>query len=64
MIVAPDSRVLAVADNRRANVILAELDLAQAGRKYAIEAMSQPAFLRPHWKALLNACRQQLRKRD
>ncbi|MGE3308376.1 MAG: carbon-nitrogen hydrolase family protein [Limisphaerales bacterium] len=59
-IVAPDSQVLALADNRRAGVITADLDTALAGRRYAIEALRQPAFLRPHWKALLDACRRQL----
>jgi predicted amidohydrolase len=37
-IVAPDSRVLALANNRDETVIRAELDLTEAGRKYAREA--------------------------
>src|ERR1051325_6688760 len=36
-IVAPDSRMLALANNRDATIIQAEIDLAQAGRKYARE---------------------------
>jgi predicted amidohydrolase len=60
-IVAPDGRVLALADNRRQGVIHAKIDLGLAGRKYAIEALRQPAFLRPHWKAILGACRRQLK---
>jgi predicted amidohydrolase len=62
-IVAPDSRVLALANNRDETAIQAELDLSRAGRKYAREALQQPAFLRRHWKALLAACRRQLRQR-
>lgn len=62
-IVAPDSRVLAQANNRDEALIHADLDLAEAGRKYAREAMRFPAFLRSHWAAMLAACRDQLRRR-
>ncbi len=59
-IVAPDSRVLALANNRDEMLIQARLDLAQARRQYAREALLGPRFLRPHWKVLLAACRRQL----
>ena len=59
-IVAPDSKVLALANNRDEMLIHAEITLLQAGRKYAREALRQPAFLRAHWKAMLAACRRQL----
>ena len=59
-IVAPDSRVLALANNRDEMLVHASVDLSQAGRKYAREALRQPAFLRPHWKAMLAASRRQL----
>jgi predicted amidohydrolase len=59
-IVGPDSRVLALANNRDETVIQAELDLSRAGRKYARDAMKKPAFLQLHWKAMLAACRRQL----
>jgi predicted amidohydrolase len=62
-IVGPDSRVLALANNRDATVIQAELDLARAGRKYAREALAQPAFLRAHWQTMLAACKRQLQNR-
>jgi len=55
-IVAPDSQVLALANNRDDALICASLDLSLAGRKYAREALHQPAFLRSHWKAMLAAC--------
>jgi predicted amidohydrolase len=58
-IVAPDSRVLAQANNRDEMLIQARLDLSQAGRKYAREALQEPRFLRAHWKALLVACQRQ-----
>ncbi|OHE82838.1 MAG: hypothetical protein A2107_06935 [Verrucomicrobia bacterium GWF2_62_7] len=61
-IVAADSRLLALANNRDEMRIEAKLDLAQAGRKYAREALQQPAFLRAHWHAMLAACRRQLRR--
>lgn len=61
-IVAPDSQVLALANNRAETLIHARLDLSQAGRKYAREALQRPRFLRGHWKALLAACRRQLQR--
>jgi predicted amidohydrolase len=60
-IVTPDSRVLALANNRDETVIQAELDLSFASRKYARDAMQRPAFLRRHWKAMMAACIHQLR---
>jgi predicted amidohydrolase len=63
-IVAPNSKVLALANNRDEMIIVAEVDLGQAGRKYAREALRQPAFLRAHWRTLLDACRKQLRRRQ
>ena len=60
-IVAPDSRLLALANNREAMVIQAELDLAHAGRKYAREALQQPVFLRNAWKQILALCKRHLR---
>jgi predicted amidohydrolase len=59
-VVAPDSQVLALANNRDEMLIHARLDLAEAGRKYAREALREPKFLRAHWNALLAACRRQL----
>ena len=63
-IVAPDSRLLALANNRDAMVIRAELDLAHAGRKYAREALQQPVFLRKAWRQVLALCKRQLRKKQ
>jgi predicted amidohydrolase len=60
-IVAPDSRVLALANNRDETILQAELDLSLAGRKYAREALQRPAFLRRPWLEMLAACRRQLR---
>ena len=59
-VVAPDMSVLAQANNRDETVIFANLDLAQAGGKYALDALKEPAFLRKHWQSMLAACRQQL----
>ena len=60
-IVAPDMRVLALADNEKPGLVLADLELSMAGRKYAREAVMAPAFLREHWRAMLRACRETLR---
>lgn len=59
-IVAPDSRVLKLANNRNEMVIHARLNLKQAGCRYAREALLHPAFLRAHWKAMITACQRQL----
>jgi predicted amidohydrolase len=60
-IVAPDSRVLALANNRDETVIQAKLDLSLARRQYARDALQLPVFLRRHWREMLAACRRQLR---
>jgi predicted amidohydrolase len=60
-IVAPDLRVLALANNRDETVISAEVDLSLAGRKYARETLQRPAFLRKHWQQILAACKSRLR---
>jgi hypothetical protein len=52
-IVAPDGRTLALADNRSPGLIVADLDLTQATRKYAIESMAAPRFLTRHWRAMV-----------
>jgi len=57
-IVSPKSEVLALADNRNEMSIRAQLDLSLASRKYARDALQQPAFLRRHWKMMLAACQQ------
>jgi omega-amidase len=59
-IVAPNLEMLALANNRDEMLIHAEIDLSNAGRKYAREAMTQPAFLRKHWKAMLAECARRL----
>jgi predicted amidohydrolase len=61
-IIAPDMTTLALANNRDEALIHATLDLSLARRKYALESLAQPAFLRPHWRALLAACRKQLKR--
>jgi 5-aminopentanamidase len=63
-IVAPDSKVLALANNRDETLLHARVDLSHAGRKYAREALLEPKFLRAHWKAMLAACRRQLKRRQ
>src|SRR5437867_9445970 len=62
-IVAPDGRLLALANNRDETVIQAELDLTRAGRQYAREALQQPVFLRNAWRQLLALCKRRLRMR-
>jgi predicted amidohydrolase len=56
-IVAPDERVLALADNQHEAVIAADLDLAQANRTYAVRALEYPRFLAKHWKQMVSDVR-------
>ncbi|NBV23283.1 MAG: carbon-nitrogen hydrolase family protein [Proteobacteria bacterium] len=52
-IVAPDSRVLALANNRDATLITAELDLTQATGKYAADSLAYPKFLSASWRRMV-----------
>lgn len=56
-IVAPDMRVLKLADNENEAVITANLDLTNATGKYARESMDHPRFLSPTWKKLVREIR-------
>lgn len=56
-IVAPDMRVLKLADNENEAIITANLDLTKATGKYARESMDHPRFLSPTWKKLVREIR-------
>ncbi|HUS34468.1 MAG TPA: carbon-nitrogen hydrolase family protein [Verrucomicrobiae bacterium] len=58
-IVGPDMKTLALANNRDEMLIHAQVDLQGSRRKYAVEALEEPAFLRPYWKKMLGACKRQ-----
>ena len=58
-IVAPDERVVALADNRSEAVVTANLDLAKATGVYARRGLSSPRFLASHWKRMVDAVRSQ-----
>jgi predicted amidohydrolase len=60
-IVAPDSTVLQLADNLTETVIVADLDLSLATRRYAMESMVAPRFLSGHWRRMISAVRKQAR---
>ncbi|MCI0743777.1 MAG: carbon-nitrogen hydrolase family protein [Verrucomicrobia subdivision 3 bacterium] len=52
-IVAPDGRILRLAGNRDEAVIVADLDLKQATRKYALESLRHPRFLSGYWRKMI-----------
>ncbi len=54
-IVAPDERMLALADNRDEAVIVAKLDLSKSTGVYAQRGMVHPEFLAPHWRRMVEA---------
>jgi len=61
-IVGPDERVLALADNRNEGVIMTDIELPKATGIYAQRALSNPPFLAPHWKRMVDAVRRQAAK--
>ena len=63
-IVAPDGAFLELADNRRERVVVDDLDLSQATRKYARDSMQHPRFLAGHWRRILPELRQRSRETD
>ncbi len=60
-IVAPDERVLKLANNRDEEVIVADLDLNCATRKYALESLQHPRFLSRQWRKMIELIRRQIR---
>lgn len=56
-IVAPDRTRLALADNVRESVIVADLDVSLATGKYALESLDHPRFLSAHWKRMVRDVR-------
>jgi predicted amidohydrolase len=58
-IVGPDERVLCLADNRNEAVIVASLDLSKTTGVYARRGLTNPPFLAPHWKRMVEAVKRQ-----
>ncbi len=63
-IVAPDGSFLQLADNRREMVLVDDLDLSRATRKYARDSLQHPRFLAAHWRRMLAEVRQRVRQSD
>lgn len=61
-IVAPDEKVLKLADNRNEAVIVANLDLRKATGRYALRGLKRPAFLASQWKAMVQSVRRQAKE--
>lgn len=57
--VAPDGRVLAIADNEHESVILANLDMEKSTGVYAERGMEHPSFLKSHWKKMIQELKRQ-----
>lgn len=58
-IVAPDGRVLRLSDNENEAILVADLDLSLATRKYALDSLEHPRFLSAHWRNLVSQVRRQ-----
>ena len=63
-IVAPDGTVLGLADHRAEALVVADLDLSLATRKYAREALRHPRLLAGHWRAMIRAMTRRARVTD
>ncbi len=63
-IVAPGSSFLKLADNRREKILVADLDLSLATRKYARDSLRHPRFLAPHWRRIVTEMRRRVRESD
>lgn len=63
-IVAPDGRVLRLANNRDEAVIIADLELDRATGKYADESLEHPRFLSRQWRLMVREVRRQARVND
>lgn len=61
-IVAPDGSFLKLADNRKEGVLVADLDLSLATRKYAQDSLQHPRFLASHWRRMLPELRRRVRE--
>jgi predicted amidohydrolase len=53
----PDGLPLAEAGCYREEIITAVLDLARADRRYALDSLNDPPFLRSHWRRMLKVVR-------
>lgn len=63
-IVAPDASLLGRADNRSEGIIVADLKIALATRKYALDSLQHPCCLRPLWRRALLEVRRHIRVSD
>lgn len=63
-VVAPNGSFLKLADHRRETLLVADLDLALATRRYAMDSLRHPRFLAPHWRRILVEMRRRIRATD
>ena len=61
---APDGSFLQLAGHRREAVLVDDLNLSRATRKYALDSLKQPRFLAAHWRRLVPELRRRVRETD
>jgi predicted amidohydrolase len=61
-IVAPDERVLCLADNRHPGLIAATVDLDKATGTYAQRGLIRPSFLATQWKSMVASVRRRAKE--
>lgn len=63
-IVDADGRVLKLANHRDENLLLADLDLQRATRKYATDSLRHPRFLAPYWRGMMRELQRRASEAD
>ena len=58
-IVATSGKTLDLAGNENEEIIVANLDLTQSTRKYALDSLQHPEFLSKHWKQIVRDAKKQ-----
>jgi NAD+ synthase (glutamine-hydrolysing) len=61
-ILAADASVLRLAGNSRPELLVADVDLAQATGVYALEGIATPRFLAPLWREMIRRVRRESRR--
>jgi predicted amidohydrolase len=63
-IVSPQGEFLKLANNRQEALLVGDLLLAEATRKYALDSLKHPRFLARHWRRLLPEARRKVHETD
>jgi predicted amidohydrolase len=63
-IVHPSGKVLRIANNQDEATLIADLKMADATGRYALESLEHPRWLAAHWKSILSKLVRKARRTD